>query len=220
MLMSRYSQGEDPHMKRYFVGAMTAALVLTMGIMSACSSKKSSPPNNKKSENECNKTTPPDPCDDIDPDDEEESDDIDDDDIVIDDEKEAEDEDNKFKIDPALYELYIEPPEMKNCHSIGKAYLRGGTGDDPTPRCDDTNYPAKFTCDEAGVIAAFKNNQEVAAEMAAKKAEGYIIDQCAEINSKPVVYFACFEGDDEKCVAPESLKTTTLTIKASKVSID
>jgi hypothetical protein len=124
-----------------------------------------------------------------------------------------------FKIDPELYKMFIEPEEMKACHTQGKTYLRAGTKEplDPTPRCDTVNYPAKFECNEAGVLAAFNNAQVVKDEITARKAEGYIFDQCGEAAGKPVVYLVCFQADDGKCVAPENLKSDGLTIKASSI---
>lgn len=124
------------------------------------------------------------------------------------------------EIDPKLFDMYIETIEMKNCFASGKPFLRTGTKtpDDPTPRCDTgVNYPAQFTCDKAGVLAAFKNDANVVTAVDANVAEGYLFDQCGEAAGKPVVYFVCFSGADGICVAKDKLAGGTLTIKTAYI---
>jgi hypothetical protein len=121
----------------------------------------------------------------------------------------------KSDLDPELFKLYIEPAEMKACHDEGKTFLRAGTVKDPvdpTPRCDAVTYPAKFTCDKAGTLAAFKNNATVVAKVEEYLGKGYIFDQCGDAGGKPVVYFVCFKGEAESCVAKDKLTGTNLSI--------
>lgn len=127
----------------------------------------------------------------------------------------------KDDIDPKLFDMYIEPLELKNCYAEGHPYLRTGTKtpDDPTPRCDTgVNHPAKFTCDKAGVLAAFNNDETVTVNVEALVSEGYLFDQCGEAGGKPVVYFVCFSGEDGKCVAKDKLVGGSLTISTSYIN--
>jgi hypothetical protein len=173
---------------------------------------------NKKTSNDKTSKTNSDDCEDegdLEQDDEENSKT---DDEESDEEKGTQDDKTEVKksdLDPELFKLYIEPAEMKACHDDGKTFLRAGTAKDPvdpTPRCDAVTYPAKFTCDKAGVLAAFNNNTTVVAKVEEYVGKGYIFDQCGDAGGKPVVYFVCFKGEAENCVAKDKLTGTNLSI--------
>ena len=137
-----------------------------------------------------------------------------------DDVEEEKTEVKKNDLDPELFKLYIEPPEMKVCHDDKKTFLRAGTSKDPvdpTPRCDAVAYPGKFTCDKAGTLAAFNNNAVVVAKVEEYLTKGYEFDQCGDAGGKPVVYFVCFKGTDEKCVAKDKITGTTLSILTGSI---
>jgi hypothetical protein len=126
----------------------------------------------------------------------------------------------KNDLDPELFKLYIEPAELKACHAEGKTYLRAGTAKDPadpTPRCDAVAHPGKFTCDKAGTLAAFANHPTVVAKVDEYLAKGYEFDQCGDAGGKPVVYFVCFKGTEDKCVAKDKLVGTNLSILTGSI---
>jgi len=126
-------------------------------------------------------------------------------------------EPEKSNLDPGLFDLHIEPPEMKGCHAEGKTYLRTGTPEDPTPRCDGVTYPATFACDKVGTLAAFNNHPVVVAKVEEYLSQGFEFDQCGDAGGSPVAYFVCFKGEEDKCVTQDKLTGTQLSIKTGAI---
>lgn len=105
-------------------------------------------------------------------------------------------EEDPWRPSGEVYQAVLTPPALEACHVQNKIYDR------ESQACHATaTYPAAFTCDRAGVLKAFNDDADVAAELTRRETAKFLYDQCGVKNSQPYVSFVCFTTPDQNCEA-------------------
>ncbi len=86
--------------------------------------------------------------------------------------------------DPSGWEDLLNPPAMKECKAKDLVYDRGAD------KCHVSKIATSFDCSKTAILDKFKAmNVNITTQYEALEADGYVIDQCGEVGSEPVVFF-------------------------------
>ena len=81
------------------------------------------------------------------------------------------------------YSDLVNPPELQECKDKGKVFDR------KAGECHKAKI-AEFSCDKAGILAAFKKvGVNADSKLSDITGDGYQIDQCGMYEDEPIVYF-------------------------------
>jgi hypothetical protein len=112
---------------------------------------------------------------------------------------------------PELFEPFLNPPKLKECHGSGKMYDR--------LKLACTDYALSATCDEAWLEENFPSGWE--AINSDHKGNGYKLDQCGSNDTEFLATWYCMtdvSGGD--CKDPSVLTKEKAVIKVEKAAVD